>query len=42
MALCDRLETSLTAADATRRRLLEALLHEATTPAEPSSIKAVA
>jgi type I restriction enzyme S subunit len=42
MALCDRLETSLTAADATRRRLLEALLHEAITPAEPSSVKAVA
>jgi hypothetical protein len=27
--LCDRLETSLAAADATRRRLLDALLAEA-------------
>lgn len=32
MALCDRLETSLTAADETRRRLLEALLAEALEP----------
>ncbi|WP_299844625.1 restriction endonuclease subunit S [uncultured Jannaschia sp.] len=32
MALCDRLETSLTTADTTRARLLEALLHEALTP----------
>jgi type I restriction enzyme S subunit len=29
MALCDRLEAALTAADTTRARLLEALLHEA-------------
>jgi type I restriction enzyme S subunit len=29
MALCDRLEASLTTADTTRQRLLEALLHEA-------------
>ena len=34
MALCDRLETALTTADATRARLLEALLHEALGPAE--------
>ena len=34
MALCDRLETALTAADTTRTRLLEALLHEALNPAE--------
>ncbi len=34
MALCDQLETALTTADATRTRLLEALLHEAL---EPSS-----
>ncbi len=33
MALCDRLEASLTTADTTRRRLLEALLHEALAPA---------
>jgi type I restriction enzyme S subunit len=33
MALCDRLEASLTAADETRRRLLEALLAEALAPA---------
>ena len=33
MALCDRLEASLAAADTTRRRLLEALLHEALEPA---------
>jgi type I restriction enzyme S subunit len=32
MTLCDRLEASLTAADTTRRRLLEALLHEALEP----------
>jgi type I restriction enzyme S subunit len=33
MALCDGLEASLAAADTTRRRLLEALLHDALTPA---------
>ena len=33
MALCDRLEAALTTADTTRRRLLEALLHEALAPA---------
>jgi type I restriction enzyme S subunit len=33
MALCDRLEASLTTADDARRRLLSALLHEALTPA---------
>ena len=33
MALCDRLEVALTAADTTRQRLLEALLQEALTPA---------
>jgi len=32
MALCDRLEVALTTADATRSRLLEALLHEALEP----------
>jgi type I restriction enzyme S subunit len=34
MALCDRLEAALTAADTIRTRLLEALLHEALEPAE--------
>jgi type I restriction enzyme S subunit len=33
MALCDRLEASLTQADEHRRRLLEALLHQALEPA---------
>ncbi|NQW52268.1 MAG: hypothetical protein HQ465_13620, partial [Rhodospirillales bacterium] len=32
MALCDRLEASLTATGATRRRLLDALLAEALVP----------
>jgi type I restriction enzyme S subunit len=34
MALCARLEASLTATAATRRRLLDALLHEALAPVE--------
>lgn len=34
MALCDRLEAALAAADSTRARLLEALLHEALVPAD--------
>jgi type I restriction enzyme S subunit len=34
MALCDRLEASLTIADDTRLRLLDALLAEALAPAE--------
>ena len=34
MALCDRLEVSLTATSTTRRRLLDALLAEALAPAE--------
>lgn len=32
MTICDRLEAALTTADATRTRLLEALLHEAVEP----------
>jgi type I restriction enzyme, S subunit len=40
MALCDRLEASLTATDATRRRLLDALLTEALTPAEDRDLEA--
>jgi type I restriction enzyme S subunit len=34
MAVCDRLEASLTAAAATRRRLVDALLAEALAPAD--------
>jgi type I restriction enzyme, S subunit len=40
MALCDRLEASLTAAAATRRRLLDALLAEALAPAETREMDA--
>jgi type I restriction enzyme, S subunit len=40
MALCDRLEASLTAAAATRRRLLDALLAEALAPAEDRELEA--
>jgi type I restriction enzyme S subunit len=32
MALCDRLEASLTTSEDTRRRLLQTLLHEALEP----------
>ena len=34
MALCDRLEASLATGDDTRRRLLDALLHEALAPGD--------
>ncbi|HEX5279694.1 MAG TPA: restriction endonuclease subunit S [Micropepsaceae bacterium] len=40
MALCDRLEASLTTADDTRRRLLEALLAEALAPNKDTKLKA--
>jgi type I restriction enzyme S subunit len=40
MALCDRLESSLTTADDTRRRLLEALLAEALAPEEDRGLEA--
>jgi type I restriction enzyme S subunit len=40
MALCDRLEANLTATDATRRRLLDALLAEALAPAEDREMEA--
>lgn len=40
MALCDRLEMSLTATAATRRRLLDALLAEALAPAEDRELQA--
>jgi type I restriction enzyme S subunit len=40
MGLCDRLEASLTAAAATRRRLLDALLAETLVPAEDRELEA--
>ena len=40
MALCDRLEESLTATAATRRRLLDALLAEALAPADDRELEA--
>jgi len=40
MALCDRLEAALTAADTTRAHLLEALLHEALDPAAAAAPEA--
>lgn len=40
MALCDRLEASLTASAATRQRLLDALLAEALAPAEDRKLEA--
>lgn len=40
MALCDRLEGSLTAGEATRRRLLDALLAEALAPADDRELEA--
>jgi len=40
MALCDRLEASLTAAATTRRRLLDALLAEALAPANDRELEA--
>jgi type I restriction enzyme S subunit len=42
MALCDRLEASLAAAAATRRRLLDALLAKALTAAEVRKLEAAA
>ena len=40
MALCDRLEATLTTANTTRTRLLEALLHEALEPATREEVAA--
>ena len=40
MALCDRLEASLTTAADTRRRLLDALLAEALAPSEERELEA--
>ena len=40
MASCDRLEASLTATAATRRRLLDALLAEALAPADDRELEA--
>lgn len=42
MALCDRLEASLTATDATRRRLLDSILHQALSPVEEAPTMAAA
>jgi type I restriction enzyme, S subunit len=39
MALCDRLETSLTSGDDTRRRLLDSLLAEALAPVEDRQLE---
>ena len=39
MALCDRLEASLTATASTRRRLLDALLAEVLAPAEEGELE---
>jgi type I restriction enzyme S subunit len=40
MMLCDRVEASLTAANTTRRHLLDALLAEALSPAEDRKLEA--
>jgi type I restriction enzyme S subunit len=40
MALCDRLEASLATGDVTRRRLLDALLHEALAPVNDREMEA--
>jgi type I restriction enzyme, S subunit len=40
MALCDRLEASLASGDETRRRLLDALLHEALAPLDDREMEA--
>jgi type I restriction enzyme S subunit len=40
MALCDRLEASLTASDATCGRLLDALLAEALAPVDAAEMEA--
>jgi type I restriction enzyme, S subunit len=42
MALCERLEASLAAAETDSRRLLEAVLHEALAPAADHPFEAVA
>jgi type I restriction enzyme, S subunit len=42
MSLCDRLEANLTATEATRRRLLDALLAEALAPATAHEMEAAA
>lgn len=41
MALCDRLQASLTAAVTTRRRLLDALLGDALAPTDDRELEAV-
>lgn len=42
MALCDQLETSLTSADETRKKLLDALLAEALAPADAEALREAA
>ncbi|MGL3607651.1 restriction endonuclease subunit S [Rhizobium sp. G187] len=42
MVLCDQLETSLTSADATRKKLLDALLAEALVPMDAESLREAA
>lgn len=42
MALCDQLETSLTSADETRRKLLDALLAEALAPVDAEALQEAA
>lgn len=42
MALCDRMEASLSATAGTRRRLLDALLAEALEPAETLEVEVAA
>lgn len=42
MALCDQLETSLTSADETRKKLLDALLAEALAPADAEALQEAA
>lgn len=42
MALCDQLETSLTSADETRKKLLDALLAEALKPVDTDALKEAA
>jgi type I restriction enzyme S subunit len=42
MALCDRLESSMSTADETRRKLLNALLAEALTPTDVDDLQEAA
>lgn len=42
MALCDQLEVSLTSANATRKKLLDALLAEALVPMQAATLREAA